>query len=226
MGISLSEAKKLVAQDTFIPLTQIVYDYCSSNIIDFTWEPLTKLNAYQLSLDLNLSRSPVKSAMDMLERDGLIVKDGKKGFCVSKPTLQGSKQLMEARIAIEGRAAFLAAKSITAEQLAELDMLIRKDKRVIGHPSLNFNPVNDYDIHTLIVRATDNHYLNMMYRSISSQLLRHRYFILHATKKNNLRFCYPNPYHKSIYNALKLHLSESARDEIVLDIQSMLLYPF
>ena len=67
-----------------------------------------------------ISRTPLWNALLRLQDDGLVIRTRGHAFCVKALKKVGCQQLMEARMAIEGQAAYLAAERITGKNLSLL----------------------------------------------------------------------------------------------------------
>jgi DNA-binding GntR family transcriptional regulator len=75
------------------PLHAAVYRLVRTNIESGRLPPGTSLTEHWLSQELSLSRMPVGRALQRLERDGLLVRDGARGFVVGgAPRLTGSNR--------------------------------------------------------------------------------------------------------------------------------------
>lgn len=68
-----------------LPLHATVYRLVRSNIESGQLPPGTSLTEYWLAQELSLSRMPVGRALQRLESDGLLVRDGARGFMSAAP---------------------------------------------------------------------------------------------------------------------------------------------
>jgi DNA-binding GntR family transcriptional regulator len=75
-----------------------------------------------LATRFEVSRTPVREALQRLEQDGLVVHTT--GWYVRPPTVTGARNVFEYRIAIEGYAARLAAERISKAELEVLEVLL------------------------------------------------------------------------------------------------------
>ncbi len=107
-------------EQPFAPLSSLIYEYYKDAITKFYILPDTKLKESRIATELEISRSPVDKAMDMLSDEGLVVKDHHKAPRVVSADLHDCVDVCQARMSIEGEAAYLAAKKISTEQLEEL----------------------------------------------------------------------------------------------------------
>ncbi len=120
-----------------------------------------RLMPEELGQELSISPTPVKEALLMLERDGLIVSTARRGSIVRRFTPRDIAELYEARLMIEQRAisvgfatgqvndAMLSRISICAALYAE-----RSNKRTAQ--DLRQARRHDHDLHTLFVALDGN----------------------------------------------------------------------
>ena len=64
-------------------LGQQVYQHILRQIIEVQIEPGERINIAKIASDLGVSRTPIRSAMEQLVRDGLVKQDGERGYQVS-----------------------------------------------------------------------------------------------------------------------------------------------
>jgi len=85
-----------------------VYATIKEFAIDYRFRPGEKINEVELAADLAVSRTPVRAALNRLERDGFVASVPNKGFYARELTPEAVRDLYELRAAIE-RAAFVLA---------------------------------------------------------------------------------------------------------------------
>lgn len=121
------------------------------------------------------SRSPVREALRLLEKDGLVVREPRRGVRVSELTVGELDQLYLCRIALETMAAELAVKNSTEADMRairkshELCQEKLKEDDVRGHFKANVEMSN------LIFEAAHNEPLLRLLQTIHKQALRYRY---------------------------------------------------
>ncbi len=94
------------------PLTDQVYGYLRQQILTGHIEPGSRIVESKIARELQVSRSPVREAIRLLHRDGLLVLcDG--GITLFQPSLKDFKDLYELRFAVEPVAARLTAQHIS-----------------------------------------------------------------------------------------------------------------
>ncbi|BFT74175.1 GntR family transcriptional regulator [Paenibacillus sp. P36] len=78
-----------------VSLIQTAYDYIHRQIMLGEFMPGTLLSENELADFLNMSRTPVRSAITQLEHDGLVVSLKKRGVLVKEPSLKEAMDIME-----------------------------------------------------------------------------------------------------------------------------------
>ena len=85
-------------------LADQAYEIIKRNIVNLTYPPGMALTESFLTKELEMSRSPVRSAISMLQNEGLIVSDFYKSMTVKEITDQDINELYQMRELIEGAA--------------------------------------------------------------------------------------------------------------------------
>ena len=80
------------------------YEKIKENILNLTYPPGTQLTEAMLTRELGMSRSPIRSAIQMLQTEGLIVSDYYKSMTVREITDQDINELYQIRELLEGAA--------------------------------------------------------------------------------------------------------------------------
>lgn len=115
--------------------------------------PGERLIEEKLSNDLEVSRSPIRESIRMLEKDGLLKVKKTGGVTVVKPTMEDFQHMYELRIEMEPLSSFYAAKRRSSEQLEMIRDSLLSGKQITSKEdkSLNF--------HEAIVQASNNQWL-------------------------------------------------------------------
>lgn len=222
--------KKKLDDNPFSMLGQIVYEGLYNEILEGRLTVKDKIIELQIAKDLDISRTPVKAALNKLVDKGLVERVEGREYRVKRITFQECLWLYEARMVIESEAAYYAARRITDAELAELAGMVEKFREID-----NMTDADEYEkqdkfvmldraFHNMIVAASRNGYLIDMYKSIECPLQRYRYQTLvlaydDMLDKHGLER--GGSYHGAIYRALKSRLGIVARDELQSDIKRM-----
>ncbi|HDQ70633.1 MAG TPA: GntR family transcriptional regulator [Chloroflexi bacterium] len=103
---------------------QSVVDYLRELILSGLLAPGERLVQSELAERLQVSRTPVREALHQLASEGLVTISSYKGASVAAFSLSEIEDVYAIRCALESHAAYLAARSITAETLAQLETLL------------------------------------------------------------------------------------------------------
>ena len=102
--------------------------------IDFgTYRPGDRLVENELTERLGVSRTPVREALQRLETQSLLERDGRSLIVASLDHNQMS-ELYIVRRELEGLAASLAARHATTEEVRILREMVEEDNKLIGDP--------------------------------------------------------------------------------------------
>lgn len=132
-----------------------VHDHLRRAILSAEYRPNQRLVEQDLSVQLNVSRTPVREALLRLKQEGLVVQQ--KGWLVRDRAPEEILELLEARAELEAVAARLAARRIDPETLASLEDLAERMEQP-DLPRAQLNEWND-QFHDLITNASGNHVL-------------------------------------------------------------------
>lgn len=138
--------------------------------------PEARLTEEEIALRYGVSRSPVREALRLLERDGLVVRAARRGIWVAPLSLRDLDEIYSCRVSLEGIAAEQAAISANAalkEQLSKLMPVMREAARR-GDVEEFFD--RDVDGSLLIYGLAGNATLNRLLGGLNKQALRYRYF--------------------------------------------------
>ena len=110
------------------------YDTIRRKIIDGVYQPGDRLRLSELARELNLSEMPVREAIRLLQKDGLVVVHLHRGAEVARLSFQRGRDVTEARMTLERAAALLAMPLHGAESLANLHRLLAEMERAASRP--------------------------------------------------------------------------------------------
>jgi DNA-binding GntR family transcriptional regulator len=103
-----------------------VVDELRRRVIDGVYEPGTRLTEERLADDFGVSRNPVREAIRVLEAEGFLVAQPRRGAVVASMSVQDVENLFDVRMSLEVLAARLAAERAGRSGAAVLDRLLTK----------------------------------------------------------------------------------------------------
>lgn len=147
------------------------YEKIKKNILDLTYPPGTPLTEAMLTKELGMSRSPVRTAIQMLQTEGLIVSDYYKSMTVREITDQDINELYQIRELLEGAAFQLIFTSGRNEEYSY--RIEEKVVRMCASADNSFEwEIADTAMHMEIIRIFGNERINKIYENNQCELIR------------------------------------------------------
>lgn len=120
---------------------------------------------------LNISRTPLREAINRLIHENLLVSVAHKGIFVPEMNVQNVAELFKARKLIEPMVVMLSAK-----RMDKTSLLAFRDKSIEYHDKKDVENLNliDYEFHTYICSCCGNQYVLGMMQQLNDQFQRVR----------------------------------------------------
>jgi DNA-binding GntR family transcriptional regulator len=106
------------------PLRHAVLEEVRGRIVAGRWRQGERLFEDQIAAELEVSRNPVREALQALAAEGFVDLEPRRGARVATVSAERAGELFEVREALEGLVASLAAERRTDDQLAALQALV------------------------------------------------------------------------------------------------------
>ncbi len=203
-------------------LKQLAYDSLKQRIIDGELKPGFRLREEDLSAEMNISRAPIREALNMLERDGFTTIVPRKGAIVAEVVKEDLYYIWEMRALLEPYAARLSAELVPPEKIAEVK---GKLLTVLEHPGdLSRYMESDLELHQMLGDYLENRFLKNTLENMKAHSLRIRWAVEYdnedaqasvveaATREHMDIACAlekRNP--ELVYRVVKQHVENSAR---------------
>lgn len=107
------------------------YEYIRRRIFSGEFSPGYRLKTNELTKEIGTSATPVRDALRILEREGLVEIRPQLGASVKSLDILGFKELCEVRCALECLAAELAAENRTEMELADIVAALENMKAIV-----------------------------------------------------------------------------------------------
>ena len=108
------------------------YDLTRRAILDLTFPPGSTLSEALLVAQIGASRTPIRQALQRLEHEGLVRVFPQRGTVVAPLDLQGFREALFTRIALEASAAAEAATKAERADVAQLVDAVDAQRRAVG----------------------------------------------------------------------------------------------
>jgi DNA-binding GntR family transcriptional regulator len=146
---------------TFKPLNKKVFLMLKDAIIKGELKPGEKLAEEEIAKKLNLSRTPVREALQRLTTLGFLKLYPNQGIFVSQISLEDLKEVVQIRAILEGFATRITTNLITNQEIKKLENINEKMKLCCINNNTDIDKVNQYcnydiDFHNIIINIANN----------------------------------------------------------------------
>ena len=146
-------------------LAEKTYQALKTMILRGELKPGEKLYQEKLADSLGISRTPLNSALNRLEKELLVEALPRRGFYVKELTLKELRDLYDVRLRLEPLGAREAAENGTADHRQKCMVLLEEyQSRESEEYSVSFKEM-DYRFHNLIMEMSGNFFLQKMIAS-------------------------------------------------------------
>lgn len=145
-------------------------DVIREQILNGTLAPGTRLLEINLAEQFNLSRATIRSALQQLTYEGLVVQLPYKGCTVSGLSSQDAWELYTLRSALESLAARLAALAITPSQAKELNVALQQLIKAVQKGNWSQIADADFALHKGIIQLAGHRRLQEQYKIVEQQI--------------------------------------------------------
>ena len=187
-----------------VKMRDVAYDILRQAIITNKLAPGARLLEEHLARELNVSRTPLREALKVLENEGFVQRLLSGGYQVALLSDKELDNLYSIRLVLEGLAARQAAQHITVEALEALEEWNEQMKSYWLKKRNEEALQAGRSFHGEIYRASQNENLAVLLLRLGDQIARYRYYsIVHRV---------PEAYedHSAILAALRARNPEQA----------------
>lgn len=178
---------------TIQPLGEYAYETIRAGILLQRWHPGDPLSEQQLAEELRISRTPVRQALQQLEREGFVLVLPSRGTFVAELSLDDVRDVYELRETIEAQVARWAAErgvdenivsleSIVADAFYTLDRFGGGPRDIVATGRLDRLHGLGTRFHTALAELAGNRRANEALRQLDNLILRAR--LLHGTLRS------------------------------------------
>lgn len=160
-------------------LSESAYGTLRAMILTGDLKPGGRLTEAELAARLKVSRTPLREALNRLERDGLVTYESRRGYAVSAFDLKSFEDAFDMREVLDGYAAQRAAEIMGPDDKDRLRNILRQCDAMgtIAKRTLE-NLIEEMqlglEIHRIIARASGN---NLLADTLSRILDKCQYFV-------------------------------------------------
>lgn len=195
-------------------LTEKVFSEIEQAILSGIYSVGDQLVESKISLELGVSRTPVREALKQLELEGLVTTIPNKGTFVVGVSTDDILDIYTIRVAVEGISSKLAAERITDADAKELETLVELQEFYASKGDIFQLLQLDSKFHEIIYEISGSRILKHTLASFHNQLKRARESSLLTTGRTITAV----KEHRDIYEAIAARDSEKAKELTELHI--------
>ena len=141
-----------------------------------------KLTETMIAGHANISRTPVREALQRLLNEGFLEQSGR-SLTVSKVSIQALTELCVIRENLEGLAARLAAINRSDSDIFALESFNNLFKQAVGNKNLDEIITHNHAFHSFIWEASQNKYLKNQVSLLRDSIIRMQASTLHSEER-------------------------------------------
>ena len=132
------------------------YEQIKQKVLQNQLDSKKSLDEKGFSQEFKISRTPIREALIMLEKEGLVSREGGRGFYIRQFRMKDMQDIYEFRNLVEMAASRLILSQITEEKIAALTQIQNQLKSLIrvGDPAEIL--VKSFEFHSKFIEASGN----------------------------------------------------------------------
>jgi len=203
-----------------ISLSEQVYKKVRMAIIKGEIPDGSRLVESTLARELNMSRTPVRDALQRLVQEGLVTPVPRIGYLVEEMSEEDIEDLFATRMIIEQLAAQWALTKITALEIERIEKNILKTDEVLRTGATEKMIDLDREFHNLVCKASRSKRLYQISKTLSDHTLKFRIACIHIpeiasrAREGHYRIfrAIRSKDNKQVEEAVQYHLKVTKRD--------------
>ncbi len=158
-----------------------IYKDLKKKIIELKIKTHDVLKEEELAEKYKVSRTPIREALQLLEKEGFLIKVRKVGFILKPLTKKDFKEIIEIRSILESYAAKLATENNNKNIISKLKKINEISKKYIVLKDIEKFFKSNSEFHNLIYRSSGNERLISLINSIYDSFTRYRMMLIRIT---------------------------------------------
>lgn len=199
----------------------IAYEILKRRIINNSLTPNEPLNERVLSEELKISKTPIREALQQLEKEGLVENVPHKGSFVSRVSVQDIREIFEVREILECAAARGSALNGDLGKLETIRKQCESIERETGKTPSNLLNVGA-QIHNFMFESLENKRLIEIYKGLRDHIERVRIHFVHQFDPDRLEEA--SKEHREILDSLIARDPSRAEDAVRTHLRNGMEY--
>jgi DNA-binding GntR family transcriptional regulator len=161
-----------------------IADLITQAILSGKIKPRERLNESQLARSLQVSRAPIREALQILQEQGLLLNHPRRGMFVVCLDPEEQQKINSLRLVLESEALRLVRQNLNVAGEKRLVQLVERMEALPGAPAIQSIRL-DLDFHRTIWAMSGNEYLEKMLTSLTAPLF--AYALVTLPKEEQMR---------------------------------------
>ena len=157
-----------------VSLKDKAYTAIKDAIVSVKLKPGTPLIETQLAEELGISKTPVRAALEELEREGFVTRILFKGTYVTEVTVKDLVEIFQLRAVLEGLAARIATPLFSPRQLDRIAQNLTAAEAALAEGDLALCSELGKSLHDAIIDKADSQRLTLIIRNLDDHVQRFR----------------------------------------------------
>ncbi len=174
---TVAELAPLDGFSAYLPLRVAVLTRLKAAILDGTLKPGTLLSENKIAAQLSVSRTPVREALRVLERENLVTTLPGRKVIISVPRAEDIDEIYDIRTIVES-AALRRIGSNRRELIARLEQCLERSRLALAKRDIRELEQINTEFHTTIISALNNQRLREFIDSVHDTAARFRLYSL------------------------------------------------
>lgn len=199
------------------PLVQIAYDHLVGEITSFRIRTGGQLSENKIATDLGISRTPVREALQRLEKEGLVRRGDNARFTVAQPTLREAEEACDLLELLDTSLAQRAAARLDDEGRAALLASVEEMERAARTGDRESWSEADLAFHRLLNGIADHDLIAVTVKEVRRRV--QRFWLQAPTMEGRLVEC--SEEHRELARAMVAHDDEAIAQAVNVHIRHM-----
>ncbi len=182
-GRGLRGTRPSVLATQTLSLPEQIAEQIGNAINQGAYEPGARIQEQEIAAQFDVSRGPVREALRILERDGLVQINARRGAQVTHLTVEELVAIFDPRISLNGLAARRAAERRDPDCIARLKVGTSRLLALAGGNDADAYVDAMYGVHRAVADGAGNPFLTRLVFLLNHQTLRYARLGLASTKR-------------------------------------------
>ena len=212
-------ATKMVIEQP-VPIRKQVYRHLRDQILTYAIMPTSRLVEAKIAKELGISRTPIREALHLLEKDGFVESIPRVGYIVKKLDRDELDEIFEIRLVIEKLVCTRAIEKADNTVIRQLERNIAEAEVALENNTPHLFLKYDEEFHEMLVKSAGSKLLFNLCQQLRRLMLRYRAASIRESPsiKNALEGhmrivkCLKNKDAEGLQSELMAHLNYSKED--------------